>query len=184
MTRIFSSLAIVSTCVLWGTFWLGWQIEDAASVSREAVSQVTLHLLAGVGSLCFAAFVHALVLTYFMGTGRWLEETCAAYGLGKDWQARSRQLKWRLYPMMVTALLLLVGTGALGGAADPASALQFQGIGPLTAAQVHLTLAVFTLLFNAAANILEFVSLSRNSAIINGVLTRVREMRVERGLPV
>ncbi|MSR59871.1 MAG: hypothetical protein EXS05_19905 [Planctomycetaceae bacterium] len=184
MTRFFSTLAIVSTFALLATFWLGWQIDDASSGDRVALGRVTMHLLTAVAALLFAVFVHAIVLTYFMGTGRWLEETCAAYSLGNGWQARSRNLKWRMYPVMILSLVLLIATGAFGGAADPASALGFKGIGPLTAAQVHQSVAVLTMLLNAAVNVLEFQALRKNAAVINDVLAEVRRIRLERGLAV
>ena len=48
--------------------------------------------LIGMVALVFTTLVHAIVLTYFMGTGRWLEETCRAYHLRDEHQARSRDL--------------------------------------------------------------------------------------------
>jgi hypothetical protein len=119
-----------------------------------------------------------------MGTGRWLEETCTAYRLGDDWQTGSKNLKWQLYPAMVMSLLLLIVTGAFGGAADPASAVGFKGWGPVTAAQVHLAVAGLTLAVNAAVNIAEYLALSRNGRLVNEVLQEVRRIRTERGLEV
>ncbi len=134
MTRIFTTLAICSTGLLLTALWLGFEIGDASSRSAAVQSRFTMHFLIGVGALVFAILVHALVVTYFMGTGRWLEETCQAYRLGASWQTGSKNLKWRLYPAMVTSLLLLILAGASGGAADPASPVGFKGWGPLTAA--------------------------------------------------
>jgi hypothetical protein len=85
---------------------------------------------------------------------------------------------------MVVSLVLLIVTGASGGAADPASAVGFKGWGPLTAAQVHLAVASLTLSINAAVNIAEYLALRRNGWIVNKVLTEVRRMRLERGLDV
>lgn len=184
MTRIFSTLAILSTIALWTTFWLGWRIGDATSRELAVQGRVTLHFLTAVGALCFAVLVHAFVLTYFMGTGRWMEETCQAYHLGDGWQQQSRELKWRMYPAMVGAILLLIVTGAFGGAADPASAFGFKGFGPLTAGQVHLTIAGLTLVWNTVANLLEFRAIRRNGTLVNEVLNEVRRIRMERGLDV
>jgi hypothetical protein len=78
----------------------------------------------------------------------------------------------------------LILTGALGGAADPASAVGFTGIGPLTAAKVHLVVAVTALAVNAAINGCEYLSLRRNGAVVNEVLQEVRRIRLERGLDV
>jgi hypothetical protein len=184
MTRIFLSLAICSTGTLLTALWLGLEVGDASVRATAVQSRVAVHFLTGVGALVFAVLLHALVVTYFMGTGRWLEETCTAYRLGAAWQTGSKNLKWRLYPAMVTSLLLLIVTGAFGGAADPASAVGFKGWGPLTAAQVHLAVAGVTLAVNAAVNIAEYVALSRNGRLVNEVLQEVRRIRSERGLEV
>ena len=184
MTRIFLSLAICSTGTLLTALWLGLDVGDASVRAAAVQSRVAVHFLTGVAALVFAVLVHALVVTYFMGTGRWLEETCNAYRLGDARQSGSRTLKWRLYPAMVTSLLLLIVTGASGGAADPASAVGFKGWGPLTAAQVHLAIAGLTLGINAAVNVAEYVALRRNGRIVDEVLQEVRRIRLERGLEV
>jgi hypothetical protein len=184
MTRIFLTLAICSTGTLLAAVWLGLEVGDASVRATAVQSRVAVHFLTGVAAIVFAVLVHAVVVTYFMGTGRWLEETCNAYRLGPAWQTGSKQLKWRLYPAMVTSLLLLIVTGASGGAADPASAVGFKGWGSLSAAQVHLAVAGLALAINAAVNIAEYVALSRNGRLVNEVLQEVRRIRSERGLEV
>ena len=184
MTRIFLTLAACSTLALFVALWLGLAIGDATVRETAVQSRVAVHFLTGVAALVLAIMVHALVITYFMGTGRWLEETCAAYHLGAAWQVTSQSLKWRLYPALVGSLVLLIATGALGGAADPASAVGFQGIGPLSAALVHRYAAIVALVVNAAVNGLEYQVLRRNGILVNDVLAQVRRIRVERGLEV
>ncbi|MDB4638213.1 hypothetical protein OAF24_04875, partial [bacterium] len=76
MSRIFSSLCVVSTILLIVALVLGLNIDDAKELSsRGAVSN---HMLMALAALVFALLVHAILLTYFMGTGRWLEETSNA----------------------------------------------------------------------------------------------------------
>src|SRR5437016_2737746 len=101
MTRIFLTLAVCSTGTLLLALWLGLEVGDASLRETAVQSRVSVHFLTGVAALVFSVLVHALVVTYFMGTGRWLEETCTAYRLGDARQAGSRNLKWRLYPAMV-----------------------------------------------------------------------------------
>ena len=184
MTRIFSSLAVLGTLALLGTLMLGLSIGDASQRSAAVQSRVSMHLLAGVGTVVINVFVHALVVTYFMGTGRWLEETCNAYRLDDSWQKSSRDLKWKMYPAMVASLLLLISTGAFGAAADPASSIGFKGWGPLTAGQVHLCFALMTLTVNMAVNCWEFGALSRNGKLVADVMGEVRRIRLEKGLAV
>ncbi len=73
MKRIFLTLTIVSTLLLVGAFVLGLQIGDPRSVSAATRRLMSYHLLISVAALIFAAFVHAVPLTYLMGTSRWME---------------------------------------------------------------------------------------------------------------
>lgn len=182
MTRIFLTLAIFSTAGLAAAFLLGLNIGDAHELTRSTQERVSLHFLAGVAALVFAVLVHAIVLTYFMGTGRWLEETSQAYHLSDQWQQQSKTLKHRTIPLMAFSITLLVVTGAFGGAADPASAVEFQGWGSLSAAQVHLAVTCLSLLINVAVNIREYRELQRNGRLVNEVMEQVERMRRERGL--
>jgi hypothetical protein len=184
MVRIFSSIAVVSTLGLACVFWLGWRIGDPTSHDSAVQGEVGLHFLAAVAALCFAILAHALVLTYLMGTGRWLEETCRAYRLDETWQQRSRELKWRLYPAMMAALLALIGAGAFGAAADPGSAVGFRGILGLSAAEVHLAAALAAVVLNVVVNAFEYRVLRRNGELVASVLEQVRRIRVEKGLAV
>ncbi|MBS0265896.1 MAG: hypothetical protein JSS02_28455, partial [Planctomycetes bacterium] len=81
MTRIFLSLAIFTSVGLFVALGLGLAIGDATQRDLAVQSRVTVHMLTGAAALVFSMLVHALVVTYFMGTGRWLEETCNAYKL-------------------------------------------------------------------------------------------------------
>jgi hypothetical protein len=183
MTRIFLSLSIVCLLALLAALCLGWRIGDATSADRLTQGRVAAHFLVAVGALCFAVFLHALVLTYFMGTGRWLEETCTAYRLGDEWRQKSRDLKWGLYPAMMLAVALLIVSGASGAAADPAAGFRFDALGPLNPAQVHLVVTAATLVVNASVSALEFRALARNGALVDEVIAQVRRIRVEKGLP-
>lgn len=184
MTRIFLTLATLSSLMLVAAIFLGLSVGDPRLPDPEVQRGVTVHFLFGVASLVFAVLVHALVLTYFMGTGRWLEETSAAYHLDPGLNEKNRSLKWALLPSMMLGIGLLIMTGALGGAADPASAISFQGWGSFSAAEVHLWGAVLTVTANVAINVWEYVGLRRNGALVTDVLQQVRQIRIQRGLPV
>ena len=182
--RIFLTLSLVANAVLLYAITRGLNIEDAAVPSAETQQQVGLHMLIGLGALTFATLIHAISLTYFMGTGRFLEETSNAYSLSPDYCARSQQLKYRMLPGMVVCLLLLISTGALGAVADPATQASLAGTLGMTDAQIHLTGAIVTLLANLLATAQEYRSVSENSSIVDQVLADVQRIRRERGLPV
>ena len=78
--------------------WRGLNISDTAVSSPEIQQQVGTHMLIGLGTLTFAALVHAISLTYFMGTGRWVEETSRAYKLPTDFHDENQKIKYRLMP--------------------------------------------------------------------------------------
>lgn len=184
MKRTFVTLAVASTILLIAALVLGRQIGDPKVAERAVQQRVSVHLLTGLAALVMTALVHAIVLTYFMGTGRWLEETCRAYSLPADRHDASQRLKYGTLPWMGVSLLLLIATGGLGGAADPASAVAWGGVGPFTAAGLHYLVACTTLTVNLLVNVREYVAIDRNGNLVNEVLTEVRRIRTERGLPV
>lgn len=184
MRRIFLTLAIVSTCLTALAFGLGLSIGDP-TVREAAVQQtVSYHMLAGMGALIFTTLVHAIVLTYFMGTGRWLEETTQAYRLPPDFFHASRRLKYHTILLQTACLLMLIATGAFGAAADPASAVGFQGWGGLSAGLVHQLFALSTWGLNLCVHFWQYYVLTRNGEVIEQVLGEVRRIRLEHGLSV
>ncbi len=154
------------------------------ATQRAAQTVVSYHLLTGLGALIFTSLVHAIVLTYFMGTGRWLEETTTAYKL--DWSSykASKTLKYRTILLMLVCFLMLIVTGAFGAAADPASEVGFRGFWGLSGGAVHMTIALMTWAVNLLVNVYQFQVLTRNGEIIEGVLAEVRRIRIENGLSV
>jgi di/tricarboxylate transporter len=145
---------------------------------------VQYHFLAALIALVFATLVHAIVLTYFMGTGRWIEETSNAYRLGSGFHSQSTKIKYRTIPLLVLCFTMLVITGAFGAAADPASPIQSKGIAGVAASTIHLVFAITTLALNFLVNWLEFRALERNGEIVDQVLAEVRRIRLEKGLAV
>jgi len=184
VNRIFLTLALAGNLLVAAALLLGLQIDDPAARSPAVQALVSWHLLTGLAALCFTILVHALVLTYFMGTGRWLEETTRAYGLPADLQRQSWTLKYRVVPLLSVAILLLILVGATGAAADPASHVGWGRIAGMAAADVHLATALGTWAINVAIQAAEYSALLRNGAIVQEVLQEVRRIRMEHGLPV
>jgi len=182
MPRIFLTLSSITTLLLGISFFLGLNVDDPKLVAEA--SAVNRHMLFGLGGMLFATLIHAIVFTYFMGTGRWLEETSRAYQLPVDFHEENRRLKLSLLLRITACVLLLIMTGALGGAADPASHLSVAAIFGGSDAMFHLAGAAGAILFNLHTSIVEFRSIERNSSIIEEVLGEVRRIRIEKGLPV
>ncbi len=182
MSRIFLSLVTAQTAVLAYAIYRGWNIGDATDIAVQ--DAVSFHMKFGLFAIILCCFCHALLLTYFMGTGRWLEETCTAYELGPEYRERNMKLKWTAYPAMTVCFALLIGMMLTGVSADPASLMKFDGWGGLTPARIHLWAVIVTVSVNFAVNVGEFIAIRRNGELVNAVLDRVREIRIERGLEV
>jgi len=183
--RIFLSLAVFSTLLFIAAFVLGLAIEaDQHAPPQTALASLRNHSLAALAALIFVALVHAIVLTYFMGTGRWIEETSHAYRLPEAWMGESRSLKYRTIPAMVVSLVLVILTGASGATVDPGSSVDFRGWGQLSATTIHFLLSATTLGINVLVNLWEYLAIHRNNVLIQKVLQEVRRMREERGLPL
>ncbi len=182
MNRILLTLASVSTAFLGYALWLGFSIENARSLDPQQQAAVSFHVLVAVGTLILAGLVHALCLTYFMGTGRWIEETTRAYHLSNSWHRENQSLKYRTLPPMVFALAMLLATGAFGGAADPAAGTGFQGLWGVSAATLHMLVACTTVTLNLLVNLTEYSAILRNGQLIEEILQDVMRIRAEHGL--
>ncbi|MFG0336192.1 MAG: hypothetical protein ACF8TS_22770 [Maioricimonas sp. JB049] len=177
MNRIFLTLATVGNLSLVVAFVCGWQIGDAGSLSETARQAVSLHFLVAIGAGLLAMLVHAVALTYFMGTGRWIEETSDAYKLGPDARKLNIRLKYRALPGMLGCILLIIVTGAFGAIADPASNTSMAG-----ATTIHFTLAALTVFSNFGTSWLEYSAIAENGRLVNEVTTAARQIRREKGL--
>ncbi|MGH7128388.1 MAG: hypothetical protein ACREIV_07450, partial [Planctomycetaceae bacterium] len=178
MSRIFLSLSILSLLVLAASVALGFLGDDPAS------SYSAWHFLVSVAGMVFGALVHAIVLTYFMGTGRWIEETAAAYRLDDRRRAENRRLKYRTVPLMLLAFCLLLAAGVTGAAADPGATVNYERFASLSAGTIHLLVSLVMLAANAAVMAWEYRVIRRNGALIAEVVTEVRRIREGKGLPV
>lgn len=177
MTRIFLTLAVIANSLLLATLLLGWRIVDPASLAPGVRNAVTWHMLTALGAALLVLLVHAVALTYFMGTGRWLEETSEAYALGSEPRTANIRLKYQVIPGMVACITLVVVTGAFGALADPAANMHVP-----SAARIHFALALATLLTNLLTSWLEHRMIARNGKLVDAVVARVQQIRRERGL--
>jgi hypothetical protein len=184
VTRIFLTLATLANLLLAAAFVLGWMIGDPRQADVNVQAGVSAHFLTAVGALVFAAMLHAIVLTYFMGTSRWVEETGNSYPLPPHLREDGRRLKYRVMPGMAVCLVLLILAGATGAASDPASPYGAKGFWGMPSSTVHFLLAITTLSVNFVINYFEYAAISANRLIVEGVLQEVRRIRVEKGLPV
>lgn len=166
---------------------LGLQVGDPmqnGGLDAKVNARIGTHILIGLGALTSTMMVHALLFTYFMGTGRWLDETSTAYKLSPEWYQRNQKIKYGILPGILVSVLMLIAAGSLGAVADPATAVSLEQVLGMSDATLHFAVAVSTWLVTMIINFTQFTAISRNSAIVEGVLAEVRRIRIERGLPV
>jgi len=149
---------------------LSW-IQDG---SRQDKDIYLAHFVLGLIAALTTLFVHCLVLTYFLGTGRWVKEVCQAYGLpDADLPRQTRDIKRRNTPRVILAMLVTIAAAAAGTASQ-------QGVWP---GWVHLTLVLATLVINLHVFLVEYGNVRLNAQILDAVVTGAESIRAERGLP-
>jgi hypothetical protein len=178
VNRIFLTLATISNLALVATFLLGWSIGDAAALPVDELAIVGWHFLAALGSSIIVLLVHAVALTYFMGTGRWIEETSMAYAMPAEARTANVRLKYQVLPGIVGCMVLVVATGALGAVADPASPVE------LTNDElIHFLCAAALVAVNLVVSAIEYDAIRRNGEVVDSLVRAVHERRASQGLP-
>jgi hypothetical protein len=173
MTRLFLILAPLNAALLIGALFSG-VVSWRQSGSDRNAEVYLLHFVLGLTTALTTLFVHCLVLTYFLGTGRWVKEVCLAYGLpDENLPGQTRDIKRRNTPRVILAMLLTIAAAASGTAAQ-------QRVWP---GWVHLTLALTTVVVNLHVFFVEYGNMRLNGQILDAVITDVERIRAERGLP-
>jgi len=179
VNRIFLTLALFATLLLVAALVLGLNIGDPRSVAESTRSTLSYHLLTAVAALIFAALVHAVLLTYFMGTGRWIEETSRAYKLDPRWHNENRRLKNRTIPAMAACLVVLILNVPLGALAVDSGDWNLPGVGAISPTRTHFLFALVTIAVNIVVNAIEYREIKRNGELIAEIVAEVRRIRGE-----
>ncbi len=158
------------------TFLLGWAV-ISPGIEGATGLPLSVHFLCALAALTLTMLVHAIVLTYFMGTGRWIEETSQAYKLGIDSREENIKLKYQTMPGMVACIVLLIVTGGFGAVADPGSSVNLS-----SAKVIHMLLACASLLANVTVSVIEYQTIQRNGRLVDEIMSSVKAIRRERGL--
>jgi hypothetical protein len=174
MSRIFLVLASLDGLALLGSTVLGAVYKLRGGQTGDQEFTWMAHYGLGLGSAILNLFVHCLIFTYFLGTGRWVKEVALAYSLPDvPYPKLTRELKRKTFPPALFGMLITIATVAAGAGAQLQSWHW----------TIHASLAVLTLILNMYAFVVEYRSLSLNGVVIEKVLEEVERMRAERGLP-
>jgi phosphoglycerol transferase MdoB-like AlkP superfamily enzyme len=174
MSRTYTMLALFLGVILLATYGIGWWAFALHRTGGELYADVFLsHFYLGLTSAMLLLLVHCLIFTYFLGTGRWVKEVTLGYGMPDEpWHKATRELKRRVFPPALFAMLIGIATAAAGAGA------QLQA----WPWQVHATLGTLTLLINLWAFRVEFRCLVENARVLAGVLEEVDRVRAREGL--
>lgn len=173
MTRLFAILAILLSILLLASFGVGWWLfAIPKSVEPHKSNIFLIHFCLGLTTAIVGLLVHCLIFTYFLGTGRWVKEVAIAYKFTDELPKITRELKRRVFPPALYAMLICIAAAAAGAGAH----LQEWPW------QVHATLATLTLIINFWAFSVEFDCLNTNARVLVAVLDEVDRIRREQGL--
>ncbi len=173
MTTRFLLLAGINGLLLLASFVLGWVSWFHGGARRLDTPLYTYHFLVGLLTALSTLFVHCIIFTYFLGTGRWVKEVGLAYGLPDSLlPLQTRELKRRVFPPALFAMLIIIAAAAGGQGAQ-------MGVWHWS---VHATLAVLTLLINGWAYVVEYRCLVENAEVLEAVMREVDRIRAEQGL--
>lgn len=181
MTRILTTLAILSLVLLLAALTMGLSVGDLHQVPTPkpaTLQMATVHRLTGIAAALGVVFVESVVATYFIGTSRWCKEVTETYHLDPGRVRQSNALKRRAFAVALVGMLTVVGVIALGAAADPATGR------PNTQAwtNYHLAGALAGLAVIAWSYFAAWQYVWQQHAIIEQIVAEVGEIRRGRGL--
>ena len=185
MNRIFTVFALFAIGFMLAAMFIGLSIGELTPDASESTRRLgTMHRLSGIAASLVVVLVNSVVVTYFIGTSRWCREVVETYRLDARLLRRSTSLKRGTFPIATLSMLAVVGVVALGGAADPAAALQLKPLGGLTWSSLHFYGALLGTAFIAYSFVMEWINIQAHREVIAEILAEVHRIRVEKGLEV
>jgi len=182
VSRIFAGLASLAMLMMVVTLSIGLYVGDLhrPNIDPRIQDWAMVHRMAGLATALVVVLVNSIVMTYFVGTGRWCKEVVETYNLNRELIRRSTAIKRRAFPWTILAMLAIVGVSALGAAGDPVTRR------PATENWVtpHLIGAMAGIAFIGWAFIQEGIWIAAHHAVISQILEEVRRIRTDRGLEV
>jgi hypothetical protein len=179
VSRILTTLAILAVSAMIVVAGIGLGVGDLHDHPSQAIIKAAgFHRILGVVTAIFVLLCNSIVVTYFVGTGRWCKEVVETYRLNPELVARSMRLKRKAFPWALCAMLMMLGIVALGGAADPATGR------PGTEGWVlyHLAAGLSGVGFVALAFFMEWNYVALNYRLIEEIMAEVHSIRAAKGL--
>lgn len=167
MRGLYTGLGLWNLLVLAVTAVMGALSGDGLPVPRQA------HQVMGLFAAVFCCLVHSILITHFIGSMKWIQQTGPTAGLTDTKPLRTAWIRGRMFPMVIAAMLTTVGAAVLGGRA---------GSGVLGLV-LHATAALAAFPLNLFALLWGRERVAANTALLKGVeqlaLTRQAQGLVE-----
>jgi hypothetical protein len=122
------------------------------------------HLLTGVLATFTCVAVHCIVFTYFMATSKWVQHAVTVKRLDASFAAPTRSFRAQAFPAALVAILSVFIAAILGAAHDNYA----------TPRSWHRSMALASLVINAAVALIEYRAIARNGKLIDDVLATIR----------
>jgi hypothetical protein len=149
------TLAAVGTASLLATTLLGHTSPPDAAWMRR-------HFLLGLGSTFLLVMAHSFLMFFLIATGVELKDMEKREGWGDSFRRRTIALKSRVFPLMTSALLLVIVNFMMGAAAHTRAVPRW----------VHTAMAWGTLAVCAAALWREYQVVGENNRLIAEAASR------------
>ncbi len=166
MNRIFLAMAITNGTLLAVVFAIGF----AAGAEPRGPGEFWrgLHWLLGVFATMLGLLVHSIAYTYFLGTGKWVDEVARVYRL-PDWLGeQARRNKRRAFPFALVGMIAVSAAAWLGAGADA------QG----WPSSWHLGAASLALAFNLGAFVVEYAAIVGQARLLIEVKDQADRLRL------
>ncbi len=177
MSRIYVSLAGFAFLLVCASLVVGLSIGELRPGAEPSVLLwASIHRLTGLAAALAVVFVNSVVVTYFIGTSRWIREVAETYQLDGAHVLQSQRLKRQSFPWMLAGILAVVAVIALGAASDPATGR------PGTDRWVlyHLLGGCGTILIVGLSYVAAWIKIDHNRQIIDQVGSQAHEIRRQR----
>lgn len=178
MKRYFLVFASISSVLLVITFLLGIGVLNERSQGMVPpqldqplhASWFTWHMVIALVAVLFNLFVHCLVFTYLLGTGKWVKEVANAYAMPADgWPKLTRQFKVEINRYLILAMVTSI-VAAVTGAGSQTNP---NGWWPLS----HSILAIAVVFINGYVFWIEYRVILKNEVALQEVKAAADTMR-------
>jgi hypothetical protein len=137
MTGILITFNIASMVVLGYVFYHGYQIGMDVKMST--------HILMALIATGFCVFSHSMTMMYFAATGRMIRQAVEQANLDPKYVAETKGYRSKIFRLAAIAMIVVMTHTILGGGAHT----------KMFPIRVHEILAIFTLILNGYAVVME-----------------------------